>query len=313
MNRVDRRSGNPSPNVGAFARRPKTDMQDAIVALECRSQAQAMDWSLVLISQGVESIVTRRPDDGAWMLEVAAPDLERAAESLRAYERENVTGWRRELKWTGLLFDSRAVWWFAALILFYAYAFTSPMDFRAAGAVDGAAIWRGEWWRFFTAVTLHADAAHLAANVTIGIVFLGLAMGCFGAGNAVLLSFVGGALGNVATWLLHEGPYRSLGASGMVMAALGLLTAHSLSFARHEKRAVWFGRSLGAGCLLLVLLGFSPASDIIAHVAGFLAGILLGSIALRSRKFLLRRMINVAALSFTASLVLATWWLALRR
>ena len=107
-----------------------------------------------------------------------------ATASIAAYERENATVWRRELKWTGLLFDARAVLWFAALILFHAFGEISRTDFKIVGAVDRAAVSHGAWFRLFTAVTLHADVAHLAANVTIGIVFLGLAMGCFGVGNA---------------------------------------------------------------------------------------------------------------------------------
>ena len=288
-------------------------MQDAIVALECRSQAQAMDWSLVLISQGIESVVTRREEDGVWMIEVAESDFRRATESVAAYERENATVWRREVKWAGLLFDVRAVLWFGLLILFHVFVLISPTDFKGIGAVDRGAVLQGEWWRLFTAVTLHADEAHLAANVAIGIVFLGLAMGCLGAGNAVLLSFIGGALGNVATVLLHDGSFRSLGASGMVMASLGLLTAHSLATARGEKRTVWLGRGLLAGCLLVVLLGFSPKSDIVAHVGGFFAGIALGIGALRFRGYLLRRDANVGALLITAALAAVTWGMALKR
>jgi membrane associated rhomboid family serine protease len=284
----------------------------ATTVLEAGSQAQAMDWSLVLISQGIESIVLPRESDGVWVLEVPESDFQRATESVTAYERENATAWRRELKWTGLLFDARAVLWFAALILFHAFEATSRTDFRIVGAVDRVAVLHGEWWRLFTAVTLHADIAHLAANVTIGIVFLGLAMGCFGAGNALLLSLIGGVLGNVATVLVHDGPFRSLGASGMVMASLGLLTAHSLSIARHEKRTVWLGRGVLAGCLLVVLLGFSPRSDVAAHIGGFVAGIALGIIAMRFRNHLLRRTTNASSLFITVMLVLATWWLALR-
>src|SRR4051794_8385414 len=93
--------------------------QSANCVLEARSQAQAMDWSLVLISQGIESVVLPHASDGVWVLEVADADLRRAAESIAAYERENTTVWRRELKWTGLLFDARAVLWFAAIVVFY--------------------------------------------------------------------------------------------------------------------------------------------------------------------------------------------------
>ena len=42
---------------------------------------------------------------------------------------------------------------------------------RATGRVDGALIRDGEWWRLVTALTLHADAAHLSANLVFGSFF----------------------------------------------------------------------------------------------------------------------------------------------
>jgi len=286
-------------------------MLSDIAIIETRSQAQALDWSLVLISQGIESIIARREMDGAWTLEIAAEDWTRATETIAAYERENATPWRQELKWTGMLFDARAVLWFAALILFHWYVGNSSFDLKSAGVVDRSAILHGEWWRVFTAVTLHGDIAHLAANVTTGIVFLGLAMGCFGAGNAVLLSFLGGALGNVASVATHDTPFYSLGASGMVMASLGLITAHSFSWRQHEKRVIWIGRGAIAGCLLVVLLGVSAKSDVVAHLGGFISGALLGLLATRFRNLLLRRTTNISATFLCVALVIATWWLAL--
>jgi rhomboid protease GluP len=288
------------------------NLQAAAPVLACRSQAQAFDWSLVLISQGIESVIARREEDGAWTLEVAPGDRERAAASIAAYECENRTVWRREVKWTGLLFDARAALWFVALVLFHFFAEAAQKDFRLPGAVDRAAVLHGEWWRVFTAITLHADAAHLAANATIGFVFLGLAMGCYGAGAALLLSLLGGALGNVASLLLHGSPFYSLGASGFVMASLGLLTSHTAVFGRGEKRAVWLGRGVIAGCLLLVMFGFSPKSDIVAHVGGFIAGVVLGLGGVRWRALLGGRGFNHGCLAVFLALVILTWALALR-
>jgi rhomboid protease GluP len=178
--------------------------------------------------------------------------------------------------------------------------------------VERSAVLHGEWWRLFTAVTLHADVAHLAANVTTGSILLGLAMGCFGAGNALLLSFLGGVFGNVVSMALHEDPFSSLGASGMVMASLGLLTAHSLITARHEKPTLLLGRGVIAACLLVVLLGLSPRSDVLAHVGGFVGGAVLGLLAMHFRNIFLRRGINLASTAVCFALVLLTWWLALR-
>ena len=266
----------------------------------------------MLISQGLESAILQRAEDGAWRLEVAAGDESRALASIAAYERENATVWRRELKWTGLLFDARAVFWFAALALFHFLAQHSPTGFTTAGLMDRHAVLHGEWWRLFTAMTLHADVAHLIANVTTGIIFLGLAMGCYGAGHALLLSFLGGALGNLATFAVHEEPFRSLGASGMVMASLGLMTAHSLVFGREEKPALWMGRGVIAGCLLVVLLGLSPRSDVVAHLGGFLGGLGLGFGAVRFGSRLMQPGPNLVAVVVCCGSVLVTWWMALR-
>ena len=295
-----------------FAGLSEMQTQANIAYIECRSQAQARDWSLVLISQGIESMIVERAEEGAWLLEVVAGDESRALATITTYECENATVWRRELKWTGLLFDARAIFWFGGLVLFHVFAQTSHVNVTAAGLMDRNAVLQGEWWRLFTAMTLHGDIAHLAANVTTGIIFLGLAMGCYGAGHALLLSLLGGALGNFATFAVHSEPFSSLGASGMVMASLGLVTAHSLAFAREEKPALWIGRSVIAGCLLVVLLGLSPRSDVAAHLGGFIGGVALGFCALPFAGKWMRSGPNLAAVIVCCGFVLATWWLALR-
>ena len=96
------------------------------------------------------------------------------------------------------------------------------------------------------------------------------------------------------------------------VAALGLLTAHSLMFSRHEKRAIWIGRGVIASCLLVVLLGLSPASDVIAHVGGFVAGIALGIVAVRYRNLFARRSFNIVAGMICTILVVMVWTFALR-
>jgi membrane associated rhomboid family serine protease len=211
-----------------------------------------------------------------------------------------------------MLFDARAAFWFAALTLFHFFAAGSVTDFRSHGLMDRDAVLHGEWWRLFTATTLHGDAAHLAANAATGFVFLGLAMGGYGVGVALLLSLLGGALANVVTVLLHESPFFNLGASGCVMASLGMLAAQSVALASNEKRSVRVGRGVIAGILLVVFLGFSEKSDVVAHVGGFGAGVVLGIMALRLRGLLLKRGLQILAAIIFGAMVAATWVLALR-
>ena len=71
-------------------------------------ERQAMDWSLVLASQGIEAFIEREPESPRWLLVIHGPDFPRAVQTLRAYLTENKTRrWTRELPGAGLLFDAR--------------------------------------------------------------------------------------------------------------------------------------------------------------------------------------------------------------
>jgi membrane associated rhomboid family serine protease len=172
----------------------------------------------------------------------------------------------------------------------------------------------GQWWRIFTAVSLHADIAHLAGNVAIGVLLLGLAMGSFGPGMAVLAAYLAGAGGNLAG-LLFAGPqHRSLGASGMVMGALGLLAGQSIAFLRrgdNPRRLVL--RIVAGACLLLVLLGLDPHTDVLAHVGGFVSGAAFGAVlSISNGKLAQNELANRAAELICGAIVAGTWALALR-
>jgi len=276
-----------------------------------RSQRQAEDWSVVLLSQGIESMIQPGAEPGQWVLRVEPENYTRALRTLRVYVTENKQPvWVQPVPWSGgLIFDWRSPVWFLMLaVLFYlsTYRFKSIRDL---GIVDSAAIHNGEWWRFFTATMLHADLPHLVSNCTIGIIFLGLAMAQYGGGLALLAAFLSGAAANVASFLVDQRP--ALGASGVVMAALGMLAAHSIWLWRTERPVGPIVlRSVLGGLLLLVLVGFDPASDVIAHVGGFIAGGICGVI-LRDR-WARHDLVNTIAGLVCGLLAGLCWWLALR-
>ena len=254
-------------------------MEPSDAIIRARSEKQAMDWSLVLVSQGIDTAIERAPENGAWLLVVAAADLDRSRASLRLYERENRRQrWQQPLRWSGLLFDWRALFCLLPLVgIFYVSDIAQILDLKAAGTMDSQLVRGGQWWRVFTAVTLHADAGHLASNLVTGVLLLGLAMGGYGPGKALLASFLAGVVGNLAGLVLLPGAYRSLGASGMVLGALGLLTVQSFSLWRSgESHRRLIIRAIAAGLLLLVLLGMNPHTDVLAHVGGFAGGCVLG-------------------------------------
>jgi len=159
-----------------------------------------MDWSLVLVSQGIDTAIDFTEESG-WILTVPDHELIRARDTLRQYRSENRQWpWRQTVSREGVLFDWGSLAWVILISFFYWMQTHRGPGFEVAGLMDAAAVSRGEWWRFFTAVFLHADIGHLALNASIGVVLLGLTMGNLGTGVGLLAAYLAGAGGNVATW-----------------------------------------------------------------------------------------------------------------
>lgn len=219
----------------------------------------------------------------AWHLRVEPHLVDRARAVIEAYRLEDRRfDWQRR---TGagpgagaFSWSSGALVWVAVLCAVHGLL---PMALRSLGWIEGMAVrQQGQWWRLWTATWLHADVAHLASNVATGGLTLGLAMGRHGPGTALCLSLLAGAVANLPGVLLREPGSRALGASGVVMATLGLLAGHAVVWwriSRHASKPV--GISLGAAGFLFLSLGVDPSSDVLAHLGGFVAGIVLGAVA----------------------------------
>ncbi len=274
------------------------------------SRRQAMDWSLVLLSQEIESVIDDAEESGGWGLIVAPEDYERAVAAIRLYQAENRRWlWRREVFRPGLVFDWAALGWVLLLGFFFWISGEYP-QVRSAGAVDGALVWQ-QPWRLFTAVWLHADVAHLGANATIGLVLLGLALGGWGTGAGLLAAYLAGVGGNVLAVVLSRMPHHSLGASGRVMGALGLLATQSLAFGGLGPRPIRTAViGLVAGLMLFVLMGLTPGTDIIAHLGGFLGGLILGIFLGLIPRTAQRMGLNLVCGLVFVLLVVWPWWLA---
>ena len=267
----------------------------------------------MLASQGIEAVMDQ--SDEGWVLLVEPRHYDRALANLKQYKLENRGWqWRQTLPKAGLLFHWGGLGWAAAIIAVYYWSAVRFPGISVAGILDRVKVRQGQWWRLWTAITLHQNVSHLMANATTGFILMGLAMASYGAGVALLAAFVAGAVGNVAGLFLYSQPHQSLGASGMVMGALGLVTVQSFSFWRkHPFGRRLFVRGFAAGMLILTLIGFSPEADIVAHVGGFIAGAIFGcALGCVPPARLQRGPANVGAMLVLAGLLLATWFLALK-
>ncbi len=143
-----------------------------------------------------------------------------------------------------------------------------------AGRVDGELIREGEWWRLFTALTLHSGVKHLAGNLVFGVLFGLFAGRLLGSGVAWFAIVVTAAFGNLLNTLLLESAHRSIGASTAVFAALGLVAGYvwRAKLLSQERWSYRFGPIVG-GLALLMYTGTGDANtDVGAHLMGVLSG-----------------------------------------
>ncbi len=229
--------------------------------------------------------------EGSFRLIVPAAQATRARAELFHYDTENV-GWPPREETPAI----RSRGWIAAAIYSCVLLAIFPMgrlgflgrDLFAAGALDAARVRSGEVWRAMTALTLHADLSHLAGNIVFGSAFAILAGHQLGAGVAWLSILVAGSLGNLVNAWLQEDGFVSIGASTANFAALGLFAAYewirrrSLRFKPLRRLAPLFGAAALLGWLGVPSAGPSHV-DVIAHIAGFVVGVLLGILLGRSR------------------------------
>ncbi|MEM9160054.1 MAG: rhomboid family intramembrane serine protease [Verrucomicrobiota bacterium] len=151
-----------------------------------------------------------------------------------------------------------------------------------SGSVE---IWeKGEWWRSLTAASLHADAGHLAGNLMGIALFAYLACRYFGNGLGWCLILFAASLANLSNAYTHIGePFRSLGASTAVFAALGLLSGFPIGTFLRTKEAIqtkdWLVPFFG-GCVLFAWMGGGEfPTDVPGHLWAFFYGTVLSTLA----------------------------------
>lgn len=285
--------------------------QEARVSIPANSQHKAMEWSLVLASQGIPHLIAPPDQSGKWSLRIDPVDVSRASAVIRQYEIENRTRpWQQQYFEGRITFDWVSLLWATLMVCIHALSEAYP-KIKTTGVMHGIDVQNGEWWRLVTATQLHADWGHLASNLSIGVVLLGLVMGRWGTAMGMLAALLAGIGGNLANLLIRPEVF-SLGSSTVVMGCLGVLALlpHG-QFSPHA--SVWRGivGSVGAAVLLFLLLGLDPNSDVLGHLGGFICGLIIAT-TLRVTHVQPRRKWNeVIALLFLAVILLGSWWRAI--
>ena len=140
------------------------------------------------------------------------------------------------------------------------------------GALNAAAIAEsGQWWRLLTVMVLHGGLLHWAFNSWALWVFGPTLEGLLGRVRFVALYVGSGFVGAAASFAFSH-TQLGVGASGAIFGLMGALVA--FFFRRRQS-----GGAVPLQSLLLVLLlnlfiaSRNPQIDNVAHVGGFLAGL----------------------------------------
>lgn len=290
--------------------------EDLVTVYRAAHRRACEERQLVLMAVGVEAVVNAAP--GESLLQVAPEDAGYALKHLLQYEAENRAPPLPPpppplypYAWLGCVL-------YVAVLVGVAGALSSTwvrLDAFDLGELDAARVQAGEWWRAWTALTLHLDGPHLAANLLAGVWFGYLAGRQMGTGTAWLLTVLGAGIANLLEGQFGPPEHRAVGASTAVFAALGAMSAYSWR-ERFQLPQRWARRwgPLIAGVILLGWTGSAgEGTDVVAHLGGFVVGAVLGATAALPRgQRLLRRVPQWASGTMALAAIALAWACALR-
>lgn len=152
---------------------------------------------------------------------------------------------------------------------------TSLLTLVEFGAKYNPLIYKGEWWRFFTASFLHIGYLHLVMN-SIALYYLGSAVErIYGTTRFVLIYVIAGLFGSISSFAFNS--QISAGASGAIFGCFGALLFFGVV---HRKL---FFRTMGVNLIVILAInlvfGFMiPMIDNGAHIGGLIGGFLASAV-----------------------------------
>lgn len=291
-----------------------------------------LEWLAVLSSQNIAFHLSN--ENNLWSITVAEEDFDNAQKHIADYESEH--GYFDILTRPGnsetlFIIEKSYSALFVAIGLLLFFRITGPentkTDWFKTGIVSSYEIKAGQWWRLITALTLHADFIHVLGNTIFLILFASSLCFSLGWGTTWLLILLSGILGNLTTvYIYADCSHRALGASTSVCGALGLLAVVMFYRKYKENKGVksWIPLISSIGLLGIIgisrpdfiahVIGFSSsATDVMAHLFGFIWGGILGILccSLKIQKFSRKQTIQIILALTAFALIMIAWYNAL--
>lgn len=248
---------------------------------------EAHERALVALAMGESVRVENGDQPGEFDLQAEPDSVSKISEEIRQYEAESEivgkpkivpSNWARYPAGWGYY-----ILWAAVLIGVYHFQQTDLSLVELGKSSSIGLIEKGEWWRPFTALFLHADLGHILGNLASGALFGMLVSKSIGPFKAWVMILLSGTVGNgITSAITYPEAFTSIGASTAVFGALGILSGIGLVENLREKVSMPWVRVLAplfAGFVLLGWLGgAAPGSrtDVLGHVFGFCAGLVAG-------------------------------------
>jgi membrane associated rhomboid family serine protease len=155
----------------------------------------------------------------------------------------------------------------------------SPQRLFNLGALYPPAVAQGhQYWRFLTAMFLHAGLLHIGLNMYALYLFGYLIENSFGRTRFLAIYFISGLMASVTSFVFGNPQAVAVGASGAIFGLLGAWVAYNY----RRRGSALASANLRMAFILIALnlfLGFSIAGiDNFAHIGGLLTGVVAGAL-----------------------------------
>lgn len=163
----------------------------------------------------------------------------------------------------------------------------------------------GEYWRLLTAAFVHAGIIHIALNMWCLLSFGPIAERLFGRWQTLAIYIFTGVGGSLLSIAYHH-ERLSVGASGAIFGIAGALLSGvklgNLSITAGQKRSIF--SSIAFFAFYSFSFGMRPGVDNMAHLGGFVTGLILGvPLAVPAVSKTRHTLIQIITLLLTAALL----------
>lgn len=172
----------------------------------------------------------------------------------------------------------RWITWILVAVCVFSYGSPESSNY-VLGMMNPAKVWSGEIWRLVTPLFLHGNILHLILNCIVLLQVGGVLEPLIGHSRFLLAFLITGIVSFSCSLLINES--IAIGSSGAVFGLIGVLMSQ-LALLPRQNSHILFLRSLVWFVLINMAfgfslnLGFSVPIDNVAHIGGFITGLVLG-------------------------------------